>query len=119
MDYLNPSHENFFLRLAFIPDSDYMEDFIDDIKSAFNSKFVFLQQFNDTWDSIKNTAGKEEWEGIKYNNPIIGEVVIVSPIAINEWSYKIKFWIGGCVVLLTIVMTIRRIGGIAGGGHVS
>ena len=91
----------------------------DEIMNTFQLKFQFIDQFSDTWNSIKNTVGKDSWEGITYNNPIIGEVVIINPIAVNAYSYKIKYWIGGCIVLLTIVMSIRRIGGIAGGGHAS
>jgi hypothetical protein len=119
LNFLNPFSEQFFLKIAFVPSQEFMNSFTGDIKDSFEGKFAFVSQFRDTWNSITNTVGKDSWEGITYNNPIIGEVVIVNPIAVNAYSHKIKFWIGGCVVLLTIVMTIRRIGGIAGGGHVS
>lgn len=117
--WLNPNSDNFILKVAFVPSSEFMNSFTGDIKNSFEGKFAFVSQFLDTWESIRNTVGKDQWEGITYNNPIIGEVVIINPVAVNTYSNKIKFWIGGCVVLLTIVMTIRRIGGIAGGGHVS
>lgn len=119
LNFLNPESEGFFLKVAFVPSETYMNNWKDEIMNTFQFKFQFIEQFSDTWDSITNTVGKDQWEGITYNNPIIGEVVIVNPIAVNTYSYKIKYWIGGCIVLLTIVMSIRRIGGIAGGGHLS
>lgn len=116
-DIFDPGSDSFFLKVAFVPSEPYMINWKNEIMNTFQLKFQFIDQFSDTWNSITNTVEKDSWEGITYNNPIIGEVVIINPIAVNTYSHKIKYWIGGCIVLLTIVMSIRRIGGIAGGGH--
>lgn len=119
LDFLNPTSDDFILKVAFVPSETYMINWKNEIMNTYQLKFQFIDQFRNTWNSITNTVEKDYWEGITYNNPIIGEVVIVNPIVVNTYADKIKFWIGGCIVLLTIVMTIRRIGGIAGGGHAS
>lgn len=115
INVLNPLHDDFFLKQAFVPSETYMQGFYADIKERASGKFPFVQQLHDTWASIQNIQEVSEWEGIKYNNPLVGEVVILSPIAVNSWGYKLKYWIGGAIVLLTLIMTFRRIGGIIGG----
>lgn len=92
-----------------------MESFTNDIKSSAENKFGFMTQFKDTWNTVKNIQDVTTWEGLSYNNPIVGEVIILSPIAINAWGPKIKYWIGGFMILLTVVLTFRRIGGVIGG----
>jgi hypothetical protein len=107
--------DNFLIKIAFIPSSNFMDSFTNDIKIAADSKFSFMSQFKDTWNSVKDIQDVTTWEGISYNNPIIGEVIILSPIAINAWGPKIKYWIGGFMILMTVVLTFRRIGGVIGG----
>lgn len=115
INVFNPLSESFFLRVAFVPSTVFMESFTNDIKISADNKFSFMTQFKDTWESVKNIQDVTTWEGLSYNNPIIGEVTILSPIAINAWGPKIKYWIGGIMILLTVVLTFRRIGGVIGG----
>lgn len=47
INLLNPWHENFFMRVAFIPSAGYMEDFRTDIKEMFDNKFSFISEIRD------------------------------------------------------------------------
>ena len=44
INLLNPWHENFFLRIAFIPSEGYFEEFRTDIKAVFDNKFSFISE---------------------------------------------------------------------------
>jgi len=47
INLLNPFHERFFLRVAFIPSAGYMEEFRTDIKAVFDNKFSFINEIRD------------------------------------------------------------------------
>lgn len=52
LNYLNPMHENFFLKIAFIPSEGYFEDFASDIKTSFDGKFTFISDIGNILGSI-------------------------------------------------------------------
>ena len=47
INFLNPIHEDFFLRVAFIPSQGYVEEFRTDIKEMFDDKFSFISEIRD------------------------------------------------------------------------
>ena len=47
VNLLNPLHEKFFLRVAFIPSAGYIEEFRTDIKAIFDNKFSFINEIRD------------------------------------------------------------------------
>lgn len=49
---MNPYHENFFLKVAFIPSEGFYEEFITDIKTMFDSKFAFVSDIGNFLGSI-------------------------------------------------------------------
>lgn len=115
LKYLNPLSEQFFLKLAFIPSEGFVESKVNDLRLNVSSHFSFVDQIRDTVNSVVNGSyNAETWLGIKYSNPMIGEVVIVSPIAVNEWGYKIRYWIAGFLYFLTLVCTVKRLAEVLG-----
>lgn len=52
INYLNPWHENFFLKVAFIPSDGYLEAFVSDIKTVFDDKFAFISDIKDFLNNI-------------------------------------------------------------------
>lgn len=47
INYMNPWHENFFLKVAFIPSEGYLEAYVTDIKEMFDGKFTFISEIRD------------------------------------------------------------------------
>jgi len=47
INFLNPLHEDFFLRVAFIPSTDYVEVFREEIKAIFDNKLSFINEIRD------------------------------------------------------------------------
>ena len=47
INYLNPWHENFFLKVAFIPSEGFFESYVTDIKEMFDGKFTFISEIRD------------------------------------------------------------------------
>lgn len=56
LNYLNPLHENFFLKLAFVPADGYFTNFFNEIHTAFKAKIPFIAQILDFLNSIKNAS---------------------------------------------------------------
>lgn len=44
---MNPWHENFFLKVAFIPSEGYLEAYVTDIKEMFDGKITFISEIRD------------------------------------------------------------------------
>lgn len=53
LNYLNPFHENFFLKLAFVPRDGYFESKYQQIQSNINSKLSFFDNIKSVNDSIE------------------------------------------------------------------
>lgn len=47
INYINPWHDDFFLRPAFIPSEGYIESYVTDIKVMFDGKFTFISELRD------------------------------------------------------------------------
>ena len=47
INYLNPWHENFFLKVAFIPSEGFFESYVTDIKEMFDGKITFISEIRD------------------------------------------------------------------------
>lgn len=54
LDYFNPLSQNFFLRVAFIPQSAEYELKKTELKESFTSKFLFYDNILDAFEQIKN-----------------------------------------------------------------
>ena len=114
-DFLNPASKNNLLYRSLVPTADYFPNFRNELKHNIDLKIPIIPDLTNAWDSIKTSAEKDNWDGISYDNPIIGNVIIVDPLYVNDYMVTIKRWIGGGVLMLTLVMTFRRIGGLVGG----
>lgn len=77
INYLNPLHEKFFLKLAFIPSEGYFEDFINDIKTVINNKFSFISEIENFLNTIFNV--------VIDNNPSPPDFTINLP---RKWGNK-------------------------------
>jgi len=47
INYINPWHEDFFLRVALVPSEGFIEDYVTDIKEMFDGKFTFISEIRD------------------------------------------------------------------------
>jgi hypothetical protein len=47
LNLLNPWHEDFIMKVAFIPSEGYFEDFASDLKTNFDGKFTFISDLRD------------------------------------------------------------------------
>lgn len=52
INYINPWHENFFLRVAFIPSEGYLESYVNEIREIFDDKFTFISEIRDFLGSL-------------------------------------------------------------------
>ena len=120
LDYLNPTSDNFFLKTAFIPSSDFMQVYNNDFNNALTEKFSFFYQLRDTFDSLVSSiqSNVDSWQGVKVNftNYGIGEITIIDPTFANAAIPKIKFWIGGMMYFFTSMWIIRKVSNVMGSG---
>ena len=108
VDYLNPLHEKFFLKLAFIPSDGYFTNKFNSIYMTLNSKFPFLAQMIDSVNSLHGFVDSE-WQGIKIRVPFTNkEAYIISPDYVNQYAEKFKFWTSGIMYLFTALFLIRQ-----------
>lgn len=47
INYINPWHEDFFLRVALVPSEGFIQEYVTDIKEMFDGKFTFINQIRD------------------------------------------------------------------------
>lgn len=47
INFLDPTHEDFFLTKAVIPSEGYIESYVTDIKVMFDGKFTFISELRD------------------------------------------------------------------------
>lgn len=108
VDYLNPLHENFFLKIAFVPDPAYFTTKFNSIYNTINSKFPVLAQMIDTVNSLYYFTDSE-WRGIKIQVPFTNkEAYIISPDYINVYANKFKFWVSGIMYFFTSLFLIKQ-----------
>lgn len=58
LSYLNPFHENFFLKLAFIPSEGYIPAKFDELKVEFDNRLPIIGTFTEIFDSITQVQSK-------------------------------------------------------------
>jgi len=119
-DYLNPLSDNFFLKLAFIPHDGYFSDYAQQWDILIHTKFAYFFQLHDTFSVLLESAKSQfvGWSGIKLDlsHYGAGEVDIVNPDAINYYSEKIKFWMGGFIYFMFAGWLIKKLAGLVGEG---
>lgn len=47
INYINPWHEEFFLRVALVPSEGFLEEYVTDIKEMFDGRFTFISDLRD------------------------------------------------------------------------
>lgn len=109
LKYINPTHEQFILKVAFVPDSEYFQQKNALLYDAISDKFSFVNNIGDSLVAIFDAVEANEWEGIKANIPIINkELVVVSPVFVNEFAPKMRAWFGGFFVILLFAYLVRE-----------
>lgn len=117
VDYLNPVSENFFLKLAFIPSEGFLQAQVTELKIVLESKFPLINQVRDTINAVTNNSyGSSTWGGITadFSHYGAGTVTVVSPEFVNFVAPKIKFWMAGFIIFITLLATWRRASQILG-----
>lgn len=111
INFISPYSETNFLKVLFVPSPGFFQGEIAENQAFLNSRFGWVSDIYDIWFDIRDSYVEgQAWQGIKINHPLVGEQYIVSPIAINEWSSKIKSWIGGFIVVITLLVSIKKAG---------
>jgi hypothetical protein len=111
VNYLNPASESFFLRIAFVPQTEAISTSVAALQAQAEITFAFIFDIRDILLGVMSgTFTDEEWEGLWIRGHwLVGDVCVVSPVPTNTWAPDIKFWIGGFVTFLTALVTIKRI----------
>lgn len=121
---MNPTSDNFILKVAFIPEEGYFQSKIDELNTKAQDSVGLFSQLKDTFSAIVEAVTDEnEWEGIKvdmssYGVGGIGEVTVVDPSFVNYASNKVKFWISGLIWFMLLMWLIKRLAGFWGRGEV-
>lgn len=58
LSYLNPFHENFFLKLAFIPSEGFIPEKFDELKVEFDNRLPIIGTFTEIFESITQAQSK-------------------------------------------------------------
>ena len=58
LNYLNPFHENFFLKIAFIPSEGFIPNKFDELKVEFDNRLPIIGTFTDLFTSITEVQSK-------------------------------------------------------------
>ena len=67
--YLNPFSEYFILKVAFVPDSEYIQNFGNEIKELFFEKFEGIPLILESLENLKNYNSSDEIPSFKVNLP--------------------------------------------------
>lgn len=117
LDYINPFSDKFILKIAFIPEEGYLEDKLDDLKYDLERRFAFIDQINDSMKSVTKAVSSQKFEGWKITLPYVDkELQVVNPYMINEIMPKLRYFLGGVMVITTFIYLIRRGGRVIGAG---
>lgn len=115
---VNPAGEDFFLYKAFVPSEGFMDTAVTDLNVAVGDRFGFVDSVKSAVnDVIGGNYGDDDWDGIWINHPLVGEVCVVSPDPTNTYRSDIKKWIGGAMIFLTLLVTIRKVAHVLGGDN--
>lgn len=108
--YINPLSDKFFLKIAFVPRNDFIKDEINKVKTVFDQKFAVFDQLGDTIKAVWRVYDRADWQGIKVTIPLTNQTVtIVDPAPVNSVSKKIKFWMGGFLIIVTVMYVYRKL----------
>jgi hypothetical protein len=113
-NFVNPAHENFLLKIAFIPgDNALYTSKLENLRNNIYGKLPVLQQVNETLNTIQNSPYESgEWAGVKINFQGmygLNTVTIIDPSYINYVAPKVKFWLSGLMVFCTCMWTLNRV----------
>lgn len=106
LDYLNPSSDNFFLKLAFVPKDGFIAGKFELLKSSLLEKVPLIQQITDFFNVVKNTQGgtqppqftvtmPQKYGGksysiINFNYFIQYRTIILNFIRFTSWFFFLK-----------------------------
>lgn len=107
---LNPFSDTFFLTdVLYIPDG-FIEGEIAIVMDEFTAQVPWYTQVNEQLDNFRETTITDTgWQGIWVDFPVWGNICVVRPEWTNSMGEQIKIWIGGLCVLMTLLMSVKRI----------
>lgn len=110
ISYVNPFSDKFFLKIAFVPRDGFIKGEIKEVKTVFDQKFAVFDQLGDTIKVVWKVYDRSDWSGIKVTIPLTNQTVtIVDPAPVNSISKKVKFWMGGFLIIITIMYVYRKL----------
>ena len=108
--YINPLSDKFFLKIAFVPRNDFIKDEINKVKTVFDQKFAVFDQLGDTIKAVWRVYDRSDWSGIKVTIPLTNQTVtIVDPAPVNSVAQKIKYWMAGFLIIVTVMYVYRKL----------
>lgn len=120
VSWIDPLSDKFFLKVAFVPDEVFMTAWYGKIDSLMNGKFSSLTQFKTSLEGFRDTLNSSvpNFSPIKIDltNYGVGSLSIIDSSALVEYGEKLRFWLGGFIVLLTGAFLVRKLSGVLGEG---
>ncbi|ATW24262.1 hypothetical protein [Candidatus Formimonas warabiya] len=115
ISYLNPYSENFFVAIAFVPADGWFDDQLGSIMDAFSVKFPAVSEIESSFSDLSDSlTDQSDWQGITINWHG-STVTVVDPTFVNYIAPKIRFWLGGFLILLFGAYSIRKISAMIAG----
>ena len=119
LGFLNPASDTFFLKVAFVPSQEFMEQKITGLKETVNSRLPIIGQISDLFSALNSSSYIDStWEGVNINfggKYGLGETQIINPTFINFVAPKVKFWLSGLMIFCTAMWTLNRFTQFLGG----
>lgn len=110
VDYLNPLSDNFILKIAFIPEQDYITDNFQSLRQALLDKLGIGNFVQQTIDNMQDMQESSEWQGFEITVPVTGQTIqVVDPMPLNTFAPYFKGFISAFMYLYLGLMLIKKL----------
>ena len=118
-NYVNPFHEKFLLKIAFIPSDEFLETRLLSFEETIMDRLPVIGEIRDMLDSMSASDYIDStWAGVNIDfqgRYGLSEVQIISPVFINHVAPKIKFWLSGIMIFCCAMWSLNRFTRFLGG----
>jgi hypothetical protein len=110
LDYLNPLSDNFFLKIAFVPSNNYINNQFNTLQQNINYRFSWVTDIQSMIKSIKMSDTTGGIANIHAVIPIINrDVVVVDFKYLNDHAEFIRGLVSALIYFLIIIYLIRNV----------
>lgn len=109
LSYINPFSDKFILKVAFIPKEGHLQKELMEFRGTINRQFAFLSQIGDSFDAVRATVESSSFQGWKVRFPHTDrELQVVNGFMIDAIAPKMRYFIGGFIVILMSIYVTKR-----------